>query len=52
MSTTAEGIESAELATALAALGCANGQGFHFAKPLEAQSALEFFRSRRRPIQA
>ena len=52
MSTTAEGIESAELANALAALGCANGQGFHFAKPLEAQSALEFFRSRRRPIQA
>ncbi|MDQ3245788.1 MAG: EAL domain-containing protein, partial [Pseudomonadota bacterium] len=36
MSTTAEGVETVELATTLATLGCASGQGFYFAKPLEA----------------
>jgi diguanylate cyclase (GGDEF)-like protein len=48
MSTTAEGIESVELATTLATLGCASGQGFYFAKPLEAEAALEYWKSRRR----
>jgi diguanylate cyclase (GGDEF)-like protein len=48
MSTTAEGIESVELATTLATLGCASGQGFYFAKPLEADSALDYWRSRKR----
>ncbi|WP_051504169.1 putative bifunctional diguanylate cyclase/phosphodiesterase [Sphingomonas jaspsi] len=48
MSTTAEGIETVELATTLAALGCASGQGFYFAKPLEADAALEYWKSRRR----
>ena len=48
MSTTAEGIETVELATTLAALGCSSGQGYYFAKPLEADAALDFFRSRRR----
>lgn len=48
MSTTAEGIETVELATTLATLGCASGQGFYFAKPLEADSALEYWKSRRR----
>jgi EAL domain-containing protein (putative c-di-GMP-specific phosphodiesterase class I) len=48
MSTTAEGIETVELATTLAALGCASGQGYYFAKPLEPDDALEFWRSRRR----
>ena len=48
MSTTAEGIETVELATTLAALGCASGQGFYFSKPLEADAALEYWRSRRR----
>ena len=48
MSTTAEGIETVELATTLAALGCASGQGYYFAKPLEAAEALEYWRSRRR----
>ena len=48
MSTTAEGIETVELATTLATLGCASGQGFHFAKPLEADEALTYWRSRRR----
>ena len=46
MSTTAEGVESVELATTLAALGCASGQGFYFAKPLEASAALEYFKGR------
>ncbi|MEO6256205.1 MAG: EAL domain-containing protein [Sphingomicrobium sp.] len=48
MSTTAEGIETVELATTLATLGCASGQGFYFAKPLEAKAALEYWRSRKR----
>ena len=48
MSTTAEGVETVELATTLATLGCASGQGFYFAKPLEADAALEYWKSRRR----
>ena len=48
MTTTAEGIETVELATTLATLGCASGQGFYFARPLEAEAALEFWKSRRR----
>jgi diguanylate cyclase (GGDEF)-like protein len=48
MSTTAEGIETVELATTLATLGCASGQGFYFAKPLPPEAALEYWKSRRR----
>ena len=48
MSTTAEGVETVELATTLATLGCASGQGFYFARPLEAEAALDYWRSRRR----
>ncbi|QIK79484.1 bifunctional diguanylate cyclase/phosphodiesterase [Sphingomonas piscis] len=48
MSTTAEGIETVELATTLAALGCSSGQGYYFAKPLEAEAALEYWASRNR----
>jgi diguanylate cyclase (GGDEF)-like protein len=48
MSTTAEGIETVELATTLATLGCASGQGFYFAKPLEPVAALEYWKSCRR----
>jgi EAL domain-containing protein (putative c-di-GMP-specific phosphodiesterase class I) len=47
MSTTAEGIETVELATTLATLGCASGQGFYFARPLEADAALEYWKLRR-----
>ncbi|MEO7786700.1 MAG: EAL domain-containing protein [Sphingomicrobium sp.] len=43
MSTTAEGIESAELATTLARLGCASGQGFYYSRPLEADKAFDYF---------
>ena len=48
MSTTAEGIETVELATTLATLGCSSGQGYYFAKPLEAEAALAYWKSRRR----
>ena len=48
MSTTAEGIETVELATTLATLGCASGQGFYFARPLESEAAFEYWSSRRR----
>jgi EAL domain-containing protein (putative c-di-GMP-specific phosphodiesterase class I) len=47
MSTTAEGIETVELATTLATLGCASGQGYYFARPLEAEAGLEYWKSRR-----
>jgi diguanylate cyclase (GGDEF)-like protein len=48
MSTTAEGVETVELATTLATLGCASGQGFYFARPLEPAAALDYFNSRNR----
>jgi diguanylate cyclase (GGDEF)-like protein len=47
MSTTAEGIETVDLATTLATLGCASGQGFYFSEPLEADAAFDFWRSRK-----
>jgi diguanylate cyclase (GGDEF)-like protein len=47
MSTTAEGIESEELARALTELGCSHGQGFYFAEPLPAEEALAYWFSRR-----
>src|SRR5918996_2117070 len=48
MSTTAEGIETVELATTLATLGCASGQGYYFARPLEPEAALDYWKGRRR----
>lgn len=48
MSTTAEGVESRELATTLAALGCVSGQGFFYARPLAEAEALPYWRSRLR----
>jgi diguanylate cyclase (GGDEF)-like protein len=48
MKTTAEGVESVELATTLAALGCSSGQGFYFARPLEPDAALAYWKSRKR----
>jgi diguanylate cyclase (GGDEF)-like protein len=48
MSTTAEGIETVELATTLATLGCASGQGYYFAKPLEPEAALDYWKARRK----
>jgi len=48
MSTTAEGIETVELATTLATLGCASGQGFYFARPLETAAAFDYLKARKR----
>lgn len=48
MKTTAEGIETVELATTLAALGCDSGQGYYFARPLEAEDAIAYWRARSR----
>ncbi len=39
MKTTAEGVETNELAQTLTALGCSFGQGYFFARPLEAEAA-------------
>jgi EAL domain-containing protein (putative c-di-GMP-specific phosphodiesterase class I) len=46
MRTTAEGIETNELAQTLAALGCTYGQGFVYAKALEADAAYSMLESR------
>ena len=45
MRTTAEGIESIDVATTLGALGCNIGQGFYFAKPMAAEEVLDFWRN-------
>lgn len=42
MKTTAEGVETAELARTLAAMGCTTGQGFHYARALVPDEALTF----------
>lgn len=42
MKTTAEGIESIEVSSALKRLGCAFGQGYYFAKPLTPEDAYAF----------
>ena len=47
METTAEGIDSPELARALAEMGCSHGQGFHFARPLDADCAFAYWASRK-----
>jgi len=46
MDTTAEGIETVELAQTLAALGCACGQGYYFARPLKPEDAYAYWRER------
>lgn len=46
LKTTAEGIETAELARALARYGCKSGQGFHYAQPMPAEDAYQFWVSR------
>ncbi len=45
MRTTAEGIETNELAQTLAALGCTYGQGYFYARPLEADAAYAMIQS-------
>ena len=46
METTAEGIETPELAHTLAALGCSFGQGYYYSKPVPADQAFEYLKSR------
>ena len=46
MDTTAEGIETVELAQTLAALGCVCGQGYYYAKPLPSEEAFAYWLSR------
>ena len=46
MATTAEGIDSDDLAEMLTELGCSYGQGFHYSEPLEAEAAFDYFMSR------
>jgi EAL domain-containing protein (putative c-di-GMP-specific phosphodiesterase class I) len=46
MKTTAEGIETSELSQTLAALGCTYGQGYFYARPLEADVALAMLMER------
>ncbi len=46
LKTTAEGIETIELSQTLAAMGCTYGQGFHFARPLEAAAAYALLAAR------
>ena len=46
METTAEGIDSAELAAALTRLGCSHGQGFWYSRPMPAEAALAYWLSR------
>ncbi|MCB2015521.1 MAG: bifunctional diguanylate cyclase/phosphodiesterase [Sphingobium sp.] len=43
MKATAEGIEDAEVAEALRDLGCTYGQGYYFAKPMNADDALNYW---------
>jgi c-di-GMP phosphodiesterase Gmr len=42
MKTTAEGIESKQISDKLRSLGCTNGQGYFYAKPLERDAAYSF----------
>ncbi|MBH1999797.1 MAG: EAL domain-containing protein [Sphingomonadaceae bacterium] len=43
---TAEGIETQELALALQKLGCWQGQGYHFARPMTEADAFDYWRAR------
>ncbi len=45
----AEGVEEAEQAETLRGLGCQFGQGFLFARPLDAEDSLAFLAGRARP---
>ena len=46
METTAEGIDSDDLAEMLTELGCTYGQGYHYAEPLAADEAFAYFMAR------
>ncbi len=42
MKTTAEGIESQQISDALRGLGCTNGQGYYYARPMTRDAAYQF----------
>ena len=46
MTVTAEGIETSELASALEKLGCWQGQGYYFSRPLTPEAAFDYWRAR------
>jgi diguanylate cyclase (GGDEF)-like protein len=46
INTTAEGVETQELAQTLAALGCTRAQGYFYARPLDADAAFDYWRRR------
>jgi diguanylate cyclase (GGDEF)-like protein len=46
METTAEGVETEQLAKTLIGLGCDIAQGYHFSRPLPADEAYDFFKAR------
>ncbi|MEV4642133.1 bifunctional diguanylate cyclase/phosphodiesterase [Actinoplanes sp. NPDC049548] len=52
MSVVAEGIETADQARILAAMGCGFGQGFHFCKPLHGRTAAQVLRRTYRDVGA
>ncbi|MFI7599929.1 putative bifunctional diguanylate cyclase/phosphodiesterase [Actinoplanes sp. NPDC049681] len=52
MSVVAEGIETADQARILAAMGCGFGQGFHFCKPLHGRTAAQVLRRTYRGVGA
>ena len=41
-------VRGTALATTLATLGCASGQGYYFAQPLEPEVALDYWKARRK----
>ncbi|MFD1788889.1 putative bifunctional diguanylate cyclase/phosphodiesterase [Sphingomonas floccifaciens] len=47
MQTTAEGVESNDLAQTLAALGCTYGQGYLYSQPLSSAAAFDYLASRK-----
>ena len=48
MSTTAEGVENAEEAEMIRALGCTKIQGYHFGRPMPSSEARALFGPSRR----
>ncbi|MDP9476047.1 MAG: EAL domain-containing protein [Actinomycetota bacterium] len=49
MEVVAEGVETQEQLDLLVDLGCAQGQGYHFARPMPASEASAFLTGRRNP---
>jgi len=50
MRSVAEGVEAADVANALHTMGCVAAQGWHFARPMTAESATAWLLRRREPV--